>query len=410
VFLQAIWDTAIASSQWPTFAELERRLDGHHAIKAWDALSGLPEGFVVGVSATSPYGRGGERIGLTVPGAAACAGTGDALTALVQFVRAAAQLEQGSPWLDRPGRHRSGVAVEEFAKRANLPMAGRAQVLRGLILLLQVQPWGWTIFEDPESAGHLRVAFDSRVRIFRGVADVDDYWTVLPWSRKAAGADHQPGANVSGLAEADAEFERLAGEVYAGLREGRLRAEDAFDLACFLLERRHPDPVVQELAEHAVAGTDPQALAGLARRTLDAANFTPDFELEPSLLAALERALEIVKADLRATGIWGTVALVVVDGVNPRHAQVRFRGEYTSSTTGVAPSAGREPPLALLAVAEDLQDAVIEALWAPWPVCPIHNMGAHPRPCGDTPVWWCNGGDGHVIAVIGQLAAGVTTA
>jgi len=50
------------------------------------------------------------------------------------------------------------------------------------------------------------------------------------------------------------------------------------------------NPVVRELAEESVEGTDLGSLADLAR-TLAGSGFEPRFELEPGLRAGLERAL-----------------------------------------------------------------------------------------------------------------------
>ena len=174
------------------------------------------------------------------------------------------------------------------------------------------------------------------------------------WSRSAPSSD-----------ALDAEFNRLAGQVYTGLRDGTLDPEATFDLACFLLEWAPPDAVVRELA-------------------------------------GLEQALQIVSADLRATGLTGPARLVVNDGGEPSHAFVQFGGTFGHGN-GIAPGNGGNLRAALLSVADDLQDAVMHSLSTVWPVCPIHQRGAHPRETSGEPVWWCTGGDaGHVIADIGR--------
>ena len=56
-----------------------------------------------------------------------------------------------------------------------------------------------------------------------------------------------------------------------------------------------------------------------------------------------------------------------------------------------------------MAVADDLQDAVMGSLLIVWPVCPAHGLGGHPRTYDHEAVWWCNGGNsGHVVAAIGR--------
>ncbi len=50
------------------------------------------------------------------------------------------------------------------------------------------------------------------------------------------------------------EFERLAREVYVGVRDGVVDCEVVFDLACLLMGWGQPDPVVEELAALAAEG------------------------------------------------------------------------------------------------------------------------------------------------------------
>ena len=190
--------------------------------------------------------------------------------------------------------------------------------------------------------------------------------------------------------------------MYTGLRDGTLDPEATFDLACFLMEQGRPEPVIRELAEQSAAGTDPALLADLARRTLEAVEFEPGFAAEPRLLAGLEQALQTVSADLRATGLTGPARLVVLEGSAPPHAFVEFGGKF-GHTNGIAPGHGSNPGDALLAVADDLQDAVMDALLMVWPVCPRHQRGGHAREIDAEPVWWCTGGSGgHIIAAIGR--------
>ncbi len=95
------------------------------------------------------------------------------------------------------------------------------------------------------------------------------------------------------------------------------------------------------------------------------------------------------------------VRLVVLSQSWPSHAYVEFRGGY-GSTSGIAPEVGSNPLWALVAVADEAQDSVMETLKGVWPVCPTHQLGAHSREHAGQGVWWCNGDGGHVIAAIGQ--------
>jgi hypothetical protein len=201
------------------------------------------------------------------------------------------------------------------------------------------------------------------------------------------------------------EFDRLASQVYAGIRDGALEPEATFDLACFLMDWGAPSPAVRLLAEQSVAGTDSARLAGLAGQVLEESGFEPGFDAEPWLLAEFEQALEVVKADMRATGRSGPVRLAFVEDSYRRHAFAEFRGSF-SYTSGIGPGSSGDRVSALVAVADDVQDAIMSSLMTVWPVCPDHEFGGHPRETSNQAVWWCNGGaSGHVIAVIGHWSS-----
>jgi hypothetical protein len=110
----------------------------------------------------------------------------------------------------------------------------------------------------------------------------------------------------------------------------------------------------------------------------------------------------MVNRDAAVTGVPGPCRLDTHDDwVTPRGRPfVRAWDGHCGHGSGVAPSAGAAPETALLAVADDAQDAIMEALWSAWPVCPDHNLGLHVESHDGTPVW-CPGGR-HVVAPIGR--------
>jgi hypothetical protein len=202
------------------------------------------------------------------------------------------------------------------------------------------------------------------------------------------------------------EFSRLASQVYQRLRDGTADPEATFDLACHLIEWAPYSELAQRLAEQSVAGDDPGHLASLAWEVLDSLGFEPDFQAEPRLLGQAEQALEAVRSDLRTDGLDGPARLVLADGGYPRYLWAEFRGTHGHGS-GVTPADAREPVRALVAVAADMQDAVMHALAAAWPTCPAHGLGGHAREHERQAVWWCNGGPGgHVIATIGHWPSG----
>jgi hypothetical protein len=232
----------------------------------------------------------------------------------------------------------------------------------------------------------------------------------VPGGKAPGGAGHSqvyrstPGA--PSQASLMTTFDQLATRVYTGLRDGALDAEATFDLACFLMDWGPFRPAVRELAEQSAGGTDPARLADLAGRVLEESGFEPGFDAEPRLLAELEHALEAVKADMQVTGLAGPVRVTFVEapGSYLRNTFANFRGSF-SYTGGIAPSKGRDRLSALLAVADDVQDAIMGSIMSVWPVCPDHSLGAHPREFDNQAVWWCNApGSGHIIAPIGHWA------
>jgi hypothetical protein len=201
-----------------------------------------------------------------------------------------------------------------------------------------------------------------------------------------------------------ARFNRLASPAYMAACAANLDAEMAFDLACFLTTEDQRDPLATNLAEQAANGADRRELSRLVLQVLADAGFEPGFREEPSRLEALERALLVVEADVRATGLDGPVDLILNDIPDlVQHAHAVFRGGGSGSTVGIHPSQASDPRKALVAVADDLQNSVMHMLWGTvWPVCPSHHLGAHARDHEATAVWWCNGSGGHVITAIGN--------
>lgn len=198
------------------------------------------------------------------------------------------------------------------------------------------------------------------------------------------------------------DFDRLAGQVYVGIRDGSLDPEAAFDLACLLMDWGQSSEAVLRLAELSVAGTDPAGLAEVAGQVLEESRFEPGFDAEPRLLEALERALEAVRADVRATGLDGAGQVDFLGSMDLRRTFPMFRGSLIH-TSGISPGEGPDRVSALVTVADDVQDAVMGRMKMAWPVCPAHRFGGHVREHGHQAVWWCKGGEaGHVIALIGH--------
>ena len=204
-----------------------------------------------------------------------------------------------------------------------------------------------------------------------------------------------------------AAFDRLSSGVYIAARAGAVDCTAAFDLAAAWLEERPHDAAATELATLSLEcgqASQPR-MAEVALHLLATANFRPGFKEEPEWLACLEDAMRQVNHDVAATGIRHPCKLRVHDddGLNwSVNAYVETWDGYTGIAQGIYPDSGADPLSALVDVADDAQDALMHALFAAWPVCPVHQRGAHATDHEDAAVWWCSGDGGHAVTAIGE--------
>jgi len=107
------------------------------------------------------------------------------------------------------------------------------------------------------------------------------------------------------------ERERHLDALYMAVRDSAtVDRQGAFDIAMNELEYFPLHAEARELAEASMADDDETRLASAAAAFLDAYGYQPGFEQEPERFARLERALDAVRADMRATGLTGEVRLV----------------------------------------------------------------------------------------------------
>ena len=101
---------------------------------------------------------------------------------------------------------------------------------------------------------------------------------------------------------ADDDFDDRCRRLYRSLRDGSVNREASFDLSADILLDVPADEEAAKVAELAIDEDADPALLAAAVRALLTDRFEPTFDDEPGWFAALEDALEIVKADLRASG------------------------------------------------------------------------------------------------------------
>jgi hypothetical protein len=206
------------------------------------------------------------------------------------------------------------------------------------------------------------------------------------------------------------ELERCLGALYAAVRgSATVDREAAFDVAMNELEYLPLHAEARELADASVADDDENRLAAAAAAFLDACGYEPGFEQAPERFARLERALDAVRADMHATGLTGEVRLVRPERAYGNIAVETWAGDRGWSA-GVFPSEAADDLSALVAVAEQAREAIMESLQYQstgrvWPTCPAHGLATSPQARHGTGIWWCDGSGGHVSAEIGHWAA-----
>jgi hypothetical protein len=201
---------------------------------------------------------------------------------------------------------------------------------------------------------------------------------------------------------ADHDFDGRCRRLYRSLRDGSVNREAAFDLSADILLDNPADEEAAKVAALAIDEDAAPALLAAAVRALLADRFEPTFDDEPGWFATLEAALEIVKADLRASGLPDAVRLYTWEG--SRNAAVDA-WDANGTSWGIFPEDGKDPVTALAAVADDAQDAVMHSILGAWPTCPVHRLGVHARAHNGAAVWWCRIDGGHAAARVGQLPA-----
>lgn len=246
LLLQVIWDLAGQSPRWPTYAVIDRSLDLFHNQDALDLIRATPQAFVCGVdrrSLVAPHDL--QEIGLTVAGAAACAESADTLDAFVQFVRKAAELQRFWAPSTHTRQETPSLTKADALQLLEVPGGLSEGLLTRLYLLLSGEPWGGAGSGSNEPEGTWIVYFDRRVRAFRDVVDLEDYWErryrppeweaeLTPAPEPAAQTAHAP-VPPDRIAAKLAEFDGVAvsiGELEAALEAPGEQIEASVEVLC----------------------------------------------------------------------------------------------------------------------------------------------------------------------------------
>jgi hypothetical protein len=140
-------------------------------------------------------------------------------------------------------------------------------------------------------------------------------------------------------------------------------------------------------------------------------------------LDRLNAAMKVVQADLDRTLREAAPQLQVLVVPSEDDEFTAFVSEDGVTYGGGGPSLYGPTDLeALFSVADGTQDYLMDLEGMVWSVCPTHDRGVHVRPAGKDrdwfheqleggplrpgpPAWWCSGGEGHDLDLIGQLGS-----
>jgi hypothetical protein len=173
--LQVVWDLFVSHSKWPTFAQVDRKLDQDFGLDVEWVMRRLPAELLYPQQVYAQLLS--QEFHLTIAGVAACSGSQEDVGYFLEVVRFATELERH--WPGRP----TAETDEPILKSADVVQhvqfrAGRGGRLTRLGLLLAVEPWGWQQSAELGSPDWQFVLISRQVRGLRGVRDLDHYWSI----------------------------------------------------------------------------------------------------------------------------------------------------------------------------------------------------------------------------------------
>jgi predicted nucleotide-binding protein len=183
--IETIWGMAQETLSWPTFVELDRRIDRLFEIDLLEVLKEMPPGFLYGVSPNNPVPPSdSQEIGLTVAGIAACDNTAVILSAFFGLIKLAARTEK--QWEPSSGNPKASPVLSDVDFESHSPeFAGTHQIMPLLYLMLGTEQMGWAGLSLTND-GHWAISITREIRRFRNMVDINDYWSRRhkPWESK----------------------------------------------------------------------------------------------------------------------------------------------------------------------------------------------------------------------------------
>jgi hypothetical protein len=175
LLLQTVWDLLAEQSHWPTYGHVDRRLYQGHGLDIDRVLRRTRDTLLVGGRRQGgAEANPDEQLRLTIAGAAACSGTSAVVASFLRAVQTAVRLEAEHADGSEPSMTADQVIEgASDGQRRGDPAIGELALQVGLLLS---QEWGWLgscqLYE-----GGWRIGITRRVRAYRDVASLEDYWT-----------------------------------------------------------------------------------------------------------------------------------------------------------------------------------------------------------------------------------------
>jgi predicted nucleotide-binding protein len=189
--LQTVWDLFERAGDWPTVGQVANRMDQQHDLVFEDVLPEVPAQLLYGIH-PSRVPSDNEMVGLTVAGAAATEGAADDLRLVVAAVGFAAQMQRRwTPPAEDPNAELS-LTASQIGRELQLPAADSAVLLARVGALLRTDNWGWSVASHGDAPDAWSFTIDRRVRRFRGVSGVDDFWVRAHPPSPVEGANAPP--------------------------------------------------------------------------------------------------------------------------------------------------------------------------------------------------------------------------
>ncbi|WP_329046593.1 hypothetical protein [Streptomyces sp. NBC_01422] len=193
--LQVVWDVFAATSRWPDFDWVDRRLD-KQGLDAAEALSHLPEDLVRGFPDPSRRLPSDDSVlALTIAGAARCQGSTDVVQVFLALIRVLAETEQH--WASGPRGDRPSLTARAAASRLQfLPIGEHQMLLQQARLLAQYEP-GVQGTHGTDTDVEWTLQIGRSIRPFRAVQDIGAYWRARRALKAPAVVPAQPQALIT---------------------------------------------------------------------------------------------------------------------------------------------------------------------------------------------------------------------